>query len=166
VETAAGSCHLRWLRCRRDVGDVEDDEVVFATAVGRLMTTSVLLGRMLAVGAVIEAVAGLGLLLAPSMLAELLLRDPLAGAGPIIARLGGGGLLALGIACWFARRTPSTAAGLGVARAFLAYNLVACGVLIAAYPPLPSGLAALSVAVLHGLLAIALLATLLAPREA
>ena len=68
---------------------------------------------MLAAGAVVEAVAGLGLLLAPSMLAELLLRDPLAGAGPIIARLGGGGLLALGIACWFARRTPSTAAGLG-----------------------------------------------------
>ena len=75
-------------------------------------------------------------------------------------------MLALGIACWFARRTPSTAAGLGVARAFLAYNLVACGVLLAAYPPLPSGLAALSVAVLHGLLAIALLAALFAPREA
>jgi len=120
---------------------------------------------MLAAGAVVEAAAGLGLLLDPSTLAELLLRAPLDGAGPIIARLGGGGLLALGIACWFARRTPSTAAGLGVARAFLAYNLVACGVLIAAYPPLPSGLAALGLAVLHGLLAIALLAALFASRE-
>ena len=129
------------------------------------MTTSVLLGRMLAAGAVVEAAAGLGLLLAPSTLVEFLLRGPLAGAGPIIARLGGGGVLALAIACWFARQTPSTPAGLGVARAFLAYNLVACGVLIAAYPPLPSGLAALSVAVLHGL-AIALLAALFAPREA
>jgi hypothetical protein len=131
-----------------------------------LMTTSVLLGRMLAAGAVLEAAAGLGLLLAPSTLAELLLREPLAGAGPMIARLGGGGLLALGIACWFARRTPSTAAGLGVARGLLAYNLVACGVLSVAYPPLPSGLAALGVAILHGLLAIALLAALFAPREA
>ena len=130
-----------------------------------MTTTSVLLGRMLAAGAVVEAAAGLGLLLDPSTLAELLLRAPLDGAGPIIARLGGGGLLALGIACWFARRTPSTAAGLGVARAFLAYNLVACGVLIAAYPPLPSGLAALGLAVLHGLLAIALLAALFASRE-
>lgn len=151
---------------KRNVGDVAGDEVVFATAVGRLMTTSVLLGRMLAVGAVIEAVAGLGLLLAPSMLAELLLRDSLAGAGPIIARLGGGGVLALAIACWYARRTPSTTAGVGVARAFLVYNLVACGVLIAAYPPLPSGLVSLSLGVLHGLLAIALLPALFAPREA
>ena len=36
------------------------------------MTTSVLLGRMLAAGAVVEAAAGLGLLLVPSTLAELL----------------------------------------------------------------------------------------------
>jgi hypothetical protein len=57
---------------------------------------------------------------------------------------GGRRLAALGIGCWFARRTPSTAAGLGVARAFLAYNVVACGVLFEAYPPLPSGLLALS----------------------
>jgi len=145
---------------------VEDDEVVVATAVGRRMTTSVLLGRLLVAGAVLEAAAGLGLLFAPSTLATLLLRDSLAGAGVIIARLGGGGVLALAIACWFARRTPSTAAGLGVARAFLAYNLVAFGALIAAYPPLPGGLAALSLAVLHGLLAMALLAALFAPREA
>jgi hypothetical protein len=128
--------------------------------------TSILLGRMLAAGAVVEAAAGLGLLVAPSTLAELLLREPLTGAGPIIARLGGGGVLALAIACWFARRTPSTAAGVGVARAFLVYNLVACGVLIAAYPPLPGGLASLSLGVLHGLLAIALLAALFAAREA
>ena len=77
------------------------------------MTASVLLERILTVGAVLEAAVGLGLLLAPSTLAELLLRAPLDGAGPIVARLGGGGLLALGTACWFARRTPSTAAGLG-----------------------------------------------------
>ena len=75
---------------------------------------------------------------------------------------------AAGLGCWSpvdARRAllrdPLAGAG-----PFLAYNLVACGVLIAAYPPLPSGLAALSVAVLHGLLAIALLAALFAPREA
>jgi hypothetical protein len=43
------------------------------------MTTSVLLGRLLAAGAVVEAAAGLGLLLAPPTLAELLLRDQVAG---------------------------------------------------------------------------------------
>ena len=130
------------------------------------MTTSVLLGRMLAAGAMLEAGAGLGLLLVPSTLAELLLREPLVGAGPIIARLGGGGLLALAIACWFARRTPATTAGLGVARAFLAYNVIACGVLSTASIPLPSGLAALSLAVLHGLLAIVLLVALFGHPEA
>ena len=129
------------------------------------MTTSVLLGRILTAGAVLEAAVGLGLLLAPSALVEFLLRAPLDGAGPIVARLGGGGLLALGIACWFARLTPSTPAGLGVARAFLVYNMVACGVLIRAYPPLPGGVVALGAAILHGLLAIALLAALFGPRE-
>lgn len=129
------------------------------------MTTSAVLGRILTAGAVLEAAVGLGLLVAPSTLAELLLRAPLDGFGLALARVGGGGLLALGIACWFARGTPSTAAGMGVARAFLAYNVVACGVLIQAYPPLPGGLAALSAAVLHGLLAVALLAALFGPRE-
>jgi len=43
-------------------------------------------------------------------------------------------------------------------RSFLVYNLVACGILIAAHPPWPGGLVAPSVAVLHGLVAIALLA--------
>ena len=129
------------------------------------MTTSVLLGRILTAGAVLEAAVGLGLLLAPSALVEFLLRAPLDDAGPIVARLGGGGLLALGIACWFARLTPSTPAGLGVARAFLAYNLVAGAVLSNAYPPLPGGAVALGAAILHGLLAIALLAALFGPRE-
>ena len=130
------------------------------------MTASVLLERILTVGGVLEAAVGLGLLLAPSTLAELLLRAPLDGAGPIVARLGGGGLLALGTACWFARRVPSTEASLGVARAFLVYNVVACGVLIKAYPPLPSGLAALGAAVLHGVLAISLLAAFFSASRA
>jgi hypothetical protein len=129
------------------------------------MKTSVLIGHVLAAGAVVETAAGLGLLVAPSTLVEVLLRDPLVGAGPVIARLGAGGLLALGIACWFARRTPSTAAGLGVARGFLAYNLVASAVLFAEYPPLPGGLAALGVAVLHGVAALALLTAMLAPAR-
>jgi len=57
-----------------------------------------------------------------------------------------------------ARDASHTPAGLGVVRSFLVYNLVACGILIAAHPPWPDGLVAPSVAVLHGLVAIALLA--------
>jgi hypothetical protein len=117
------------------------------------MAAPTLLGRLLTAGAVLETPVGLGLLVAPSTLAEILLGAPLSGPGLAVARLGGGGLLALGIACWFARGTPSTAASLGVARAFLAYNIVACGVLFAAYPPLPGGAAALGAAILHGALA-------------
>jgi hypothetical protein len=74
----------------------------------------------------------------------------------VVARIGGGGVLSLGIACWSARGTPSSPAGLGVARAFLAYNLVACAILALARTPLPGGLAALGASVLHGLLAAAL----------
>lgn len=120
---------------------------------GHTNMAPILLGRLLTAGAVLETPVGLGLLLTPSSLAEILLGAPLSEPGLAVARIGGGGLLALGIACWFARGTPSTAAGLGVARAFLAYNLVACGVLFAAYPPLPGGAAALGAAILHGILA-------------
>jgi hypothetical protein len=124
------------------------------------MAAPTLLGRLLTAGAVLETPVGLGLIVAPSALAEILLGAPLDGPGLAVARLGGGGLLALGIACWCARGTPSTPAGLGVARAFLAYNLVACGVLFAAYPPLPGGALALGAGFLHGFLAVVLLMAL------
>jgi len=127
------------------------------------MSASVWLGFILIGGAVLEVSVGLGLLLAPAGLAEMLLRAPLDGTGLVIARLAGGGLLAVGLACWSARRTPTTAAGLGVCRGFLAYNVVACAVLIRAYPPLPGGLAALGAGILHGVIAAALLAALYDP---
>ena len=127
------------------------------------MSTSAWLGFILTGGAVLEVSVGLGLLLAPAALAEMLLRAPLDGTGLVIARLAGGGLLAVGLACWSARRTPTTAAGLGVCRGFLAYNVVACAVLIRAYPPLPGGLAALGAGILHGVVATALLAALYDP---
>lgn len=127
------------------------------------MTTSAWLGFILTAGAVLEISVGLGLLLVPTAVAEVLLRAPLDGTGLVIARLAGGGLLAVGLACWAARRTPTTAAGLGVCRAFLAYNVVACAVLVRAYPPLPGGLGALGAGILHGLVAIALLAALYDP---
>lgn len=121
------------------------------------MTKTIWLARILGIGGALEAGVGLLLLVAPSALAWFLLRSPLEGAGLVVARLGGGGLLALGIACWSARRVPLTPAALGVSRAFLAYNLVACVTLAVACPPLASGgFPALAASVLHGVLAAAL----------
>jgi hypothetical protein len=127
------------------------------------MSASAWLGFILTAGAVLEIPTGLALLLAPTLVAEILLRAPLDGTGLAIARIAGGGLLAVGLSCWSARRTPTTAAGLGVCRGFLAYNVVACAVLIRAYPPLPGGLAALGAGILHGVVAAALLAALYDP---
>jgi hypothetical protein len=125
-----------------------------------LMTRDTWLGHLLRVGAVFEAGAGLGLLAAPSAVATLALGAPIGDAGAAIARIGGGGLLALGISCWSAHRVASTPVGLGVARAFLVYNVVACVILAMAAPPLPAGLVAAGASLLHGVLAVALVAGL------
>jgi hypothetical protein len=126
------------------------------------MNKSVWLARILSLGGILEAVVGLGLLVTPSDLSSFLLRSPLAGPGLVIARVGGGGLVALGIACWGARKTPSAPASLGVSWGFLAYNIVACATLAWAGPALASGgLPALGAAVLHGILGAGLLGALL-----
>ena len=88
------------------------------------------------------------------------------GAGVAIGRSGGGGLLSLGIVCWLARNTPMSPASIGVAWAYLAYNVVACVTLAWASIALGGGsLPALGGSVLHGVLGAALLAALLG-REA
>jgi len=115
------------------------------------------LSRLLSIGAVLEIPVGLGLLAIPLPLSSLLLGAPLTGPGLVVARLAGGGLLALGIACWFARSTPIARAGLGVAAALLIYNIVACITLVLAAPDSGTGILPLGAAVLHGLLAIGLL---------
>ncbi|HEU4780065.1 MAG TPA: hypothetical protein VFS58_09300 [Steroidobacteraceae bacterium] len=120
------------------------------------------LSRLLGTGAVLETPVGLGLLVVPSPLAYLLLGAPLSGAGLVVARLAGGALLALGIACWVARSAPTSRAGLGVATAFMLYNIVACITLIPALTNPGSQALLLGAVVLHGLLAFGLLGTLVA----
>jgi len=125
------------------------------------MNASTWLSRLLALGAVLEIPVALGLLIVPSALSTLLLGASLSGAGLIVARLGGGGLLALGIACWCARSTPTVRASLGVAAALLTYNAIACVTLVLVPPGPGSRALLLSVAVLHGLLAAGLLGALM-----
>ncbi len=125
------------------------------------MDSTVWLTLILTIGAVLEIGTGIGLLFAPSRFALLLLRSPLDRAGQAVARVAGGALLAVGIACWYAHWSPETVAGLGVARAFLVYNLVVSLTLVRNCPALASGgLPALCVAFIHGLLAVALLIAL------
>lgn len=123
------------------------------------------LSRLLGIGAVLEIPVGLALLAIPSPLVSLLLGAPLSAAGLVVARLAGGGLFALGIACWFARSTPTVRASLGVAGALLSYNIVACATLVLALPGPGNRTLLLTAAVLHGLLAAGLLGALAVRRQ-
>ena len=125
-------------------------------------STAVWLARLLSVGGVLETLSGLGLLLDPAGGASALFGSSIEGAGVAIGRIGGAGLLSLGIACWLARKTPTSPASVGVAWAYLAYNVVTCGTLVWASVALGGGsLPALGGAVLHGVLGAAMLGALL-----
>ena len=56
--------------------------------------------RVLAFAAVAEIATGLGLLLVPSLVGQLLLGAELAGTAATVARVTGIALIALGVACW------------------------------------------------------------------
>jgi hypothetical protein len=127
------------------------------------MNSNLLVERILRAGAALESSVGVVLLVQPSAVSSLLLESPLVGPGLAFGRLAGGGLLGLGIACWHARGSVSSPAGLGAARAFLAYNVVASAILILARPPLPGGVLALGASAAHGLLGLLLLYALFGP---
>jgi hypothetical protein len=54
----------------------------------------------LAFAAVAEAATGLGLLIVPSLVVQLLLGEQLTGVAIPVARVAGVALMGLGIACW------------------------------------------------------------------
>jgi hypothetical protein len=74
--------------------------------------------------AMIEVGAGVALLCLPSAAAALLLGKPLeAPAAMTVARVGGAGLLTLGVACWLARNDTQSLAARGLVSAMVIYNL-------------------------------------------
>ena len=88
---------------------------------------------LLIVMALVEAPTGVLLLLAPAVVAGLLLGAPLdEPVTVIIARIAGAALLAAGVACWMAREDGSSRAGRGLITAMLLYNAVAVTVLASA----------------------------------
>jgi hypothetical protein len=81
--------------------------------------------RLLMLAAVLEGVTGLALLIAPAVVARLLLGADLPPAGAAVARVAGCALVALAIACWPGRNAENSL--IPAARAMLTYNaLVAC----------------------------------------
>ena len=82
------------------------------------------------VSAVIELLAGLALLCCPSPTVVLLVGAPLdTPAALTVARVGGAGLLALGVACWLARGDTQSRAVRGLVAAMLLYDVAAVAVL-------------------------------------
>lgn len=66
----------------------------------RVTTGDIALKKALVVAAIGEIVTGLGLILVPSLVAQLLLGEELAGAAIAVARVAGIALVGLGVACW------------------------------------------------------------------
>ncbi len=73
------------------------------------------------VSAAIELATGVALIMAPELVARVLLGTELSGSGVVVARLAGCGLLALGLACWPGGDVPTARA----VRALFVYNLLA-----------------------------------------
>ena len=119
------------------------------------------------VSAVIELGAGLALLAFPSAVVKLLLGSPLdAPAAIALGRLAGAALLALGVACWFARDDTKSRAARGLVVAMLVYNVGAVVILGAAGIRVPApGIALWPAVVLHAVMAVWCIRVLIAPGK-
>src|SRR5271157_6535718 len=104
--------------------------------------------------ALIEVGAGLSLLCLPTLVIWLLLAvgEPSPEA-LVVGRIGGAGLLAIGVACWLAHDDPGSRSQHGLLWGMLIYNVGACVVLaIAGSMMRVSGVALWPAVVLHAAL--------------
>jgi hypothetical protein len=86
---------------------------------------------LLIIATVVEAGAGLTLLLMPGVATTVLLGTPIdTPTGLVAARIAGAALCALAIACWQARNGERGSPAKGVVEAMLFYNFVAAVVLV------------------------------------
>ena len=86
---------------------------------------------LLIIAAVIEALAGVALLLTPTVAVSALLGAPLdASTGLVAGRIAGAALVALAIACWQARDGERGSPATGVIEAMSFYNFAAAIVLV------------------------------------
>jgi hypothetical protein len=79
--------------------------------------------KLLMLAAAGEAAVGLGLVVHPAIVVQLLFGTEIAGAGMVMSRIAGIALIALGIACWPGRAMRGRAAA--APGGMLAYSLLA-----------------------------------------
>jgi hypothetical protein len=110
---------------------------------------------LLSVTGALEAATGLGLLVAPSVVTELLLgAAPNSPAGVSVSRVAGVALMTIGLACWLAREEANSRPAKGLVAAMLLYNVGVVAVLaLARISPLPVGVAFWPVIMAHAALA-------------
>ena len=90
-------------------------------------------GKVLMVAAVAEIATGIALLVAPSMVGQLLLGTELGGAAALVAHVAGIALVGLGIACWPGTPLAGMAtygAGITLFLAYLGVKGISTGVLL------------------------------------
>jgi len=111
--------------------------------------------------AIVEILTGLAMLVAPSLVIELLLGDGLSSTGVAVARVLGVGLLSVGVAAWEA---PQQAIRLAPRAGICIYNVGAAGLLtIFGVSGELNGMLLWPAAVLHGLIGAAMIWIMLAP---
>jgi hypothetical protein len=113
-------CAMRSMAKRRAV-----DSPARAARTLRPLTTSLLVAS-----AVLELAAGVALLVAPTLMAELLLGGGLASPqSALVGRIAGAALLAIGLTCWLERDRDETDERTGLVAGLLIYNLATAGLL-------------------------------------
>jgi len=92
------------------------------------------MATLLIVTALVEAMTGLALLIAPSLVVSLLLGATIeTSSGIAVAHVAGAALLSIGAACWLARNDRRSSAARGLVLALLFYNAIVAVVLVHAH---------------------------------